>query len=284
MKASQIIIIITNIMTTKICEDFIQNVQKADMEICILSLLPEDNPLEYLSSNISDEKGIIIITDDKKICDYSLKKGLACLPVIHEYNKNEDFSKALYVAECPLCLSLRDVNRIYQRYLYFPWTICETERLIIREQTVEDIDELYRIYDDDDVRSNTESLYEDVNDEIQYVKDYIDKQYRFFEYGVWVLIRKSDGKLIGRAGLSNRDGFDDVEIGYVIGREYRRCGYAFEALTAIIKYAKDELLFERFNAFTLSSNVPGKALLTKLGFKKVGGAFILGKMHERWHA
>jgi len=154
--------------------------------------------------------------------------------------------------------------------------------MIIREQTVGDADALYEIYSDPEVKRFTEDLYEDRDREIQYLKDYINNQYRFCEYGVWALVDKGTGTLIGRAGISNRADYDEAELGYVIRKEYRKKGYATEACRAILQCADAELGLQKINAFTLKENTAGIALLHKLGFSNCGTGIIDGKEHEMY--
>ena len=60
-------------------------------------------------------------------------------------------------------------------------------------------------------------------------------------------MRKSDGKLIGHAGLvpQNVDGKEEWEIGYWIAKEHWLQGYATEAAVALRDYAFDKLARER---------------------------------------
>lgn len=64
-----------------------------------------------------------------------------------------------------------------------------------------------------------------------------------------------------------RDQMDWGEIGYFVHNNFWRRGYAFEALSAILEVAKDELNFHRIEAHVNVDNVLSAALLKKLGFK-----------------
>ncbi|MFC6178788.1 GNAT family N-acetyltransferase [Weissella sagaensis] len=56
------------------------------------------------------------------------------------------------------------------------------------------------------------------------------------------------------------------EIGYFIHNQLWRKGYAFEALTAILKLASNQLGFHRIEAHVSIPNTPSQELLKKLGF------------------
>lgn len=58
------------------------------------------------------------------------------------------------------------------------------------------------------------------------------------------MIRKEDNKVIGRAGIENReiDGELQKELGYLIGKPWQGMGYAAEACLAILDYVKEREL------------------------------------------
>jgi RimJ/RimL family protein N-acetyltransferase len=56
-------------------------------------------------------------------------------------------------------------------------------------------------------------------------------------YGMWGVERKSDGVLVGRVGLWNPEGWLGLEVGWTLGREFWRQGYATEAARAAMGFA-----------------------------------------------
>lgn len=146
----------------------------------------------------------------------------------------------------------------------------ETSRLLIREMTLEDLDALYEIYDHEVIRY-VEGLYENRLEEEEFTEAYIRNMYGFYGYGIWILQLK-DGRIIGRAGISNReiDNGMTLEIGYVLGSRYWRQGYATEAVTAIMEYAFEELEAEDISCFIKPDNIPSANLAKKLGFENLG--------------
>lgn len=160
------------------------------------------------------------------------------------------------------------INRVYQRAHKIPWKIAETKRCIIRELTVEDIDALYEIYAEPSITEFMEPLFPNKQDEIEYQKAYIERVYEFYEYGMWALIHKETGELIGRAGISNRElkGFIELELGYMIAVPYQRQGYGFEVCSEIIRYAKDKFGFDTIHCFIQKNNIASIKLAEKLGF------------------
>ena len=112
-----------------------------------------------------------------------------------------------------------------------------------------------------------EGLFDNPEDEKRYQKDYIEKVYGLMGFGIWTVIRKGDGRIIGRAGFSIRNGFDDIELGFLIGKDYQRQGYAYEVCSAILEYGKDTLLFDKVQTLVKAENQVSIHLCEKLGFK-----------------
>ncbi len=173
--------------------------------------------------------------------------------------------------------------RLYERFLHIPWTILSTERLTLREMTVDDVDRMYEVYEDPSITEFTEPLYEDRQEEREYTKAYIRNQYEFFGYGLWVVIDNSSGRIIGRAGITNRDGYDEAEIGYVIMKSEQNRGYATEALRAIIRYASTNLGMKGLNCFIEPGNEVSVRLCTRLGFEHIEDVSLNGIMLCRYH-
>jgi ribosomal-protein-alanine N-acetyltransferase len=82
--------------------------------------------------------------------------------------------------------------------------------------------------------------------------------------------------MIGHAGFHGPPGVngvrkpDAVEVGYTIFAPYRGKGYATEAATALIEWARDERGVCRFIASVAPGNAPSLAVVRKLGFTQSG--------------
>ncbi|MCR5023711.1 MAG: GNAT family N-acetyltransferase [Lachnospiraceae bacterium] len=162
------------------------------------------------------------------------------------------------------------IEKMYQRKNEIPWIILETPRTIIKEISLSDIDELFELYKDPDIIRFIPPLQPTKREELDFQKEYIKKMYGFFGYGFWNVIDRDSNKLIGRAGLSNREGFEYLELGYLFSKPYRGKGIATEVCAAIIKYAVEILGAERLNAFIQPENTGSVHLAEKLGFKYTG--------------
>ena len=147
-----------------------------------------------------------------------------------------------------------------------PWTIVTTERCIVREITLDDLDGLFALYAGEGMTEYLDPLYE-YEKEKEYQRSYINYMYRLYGYGMWVVIEKATGKLIGRVGIENREACDgEPELGYMIDVSYQRKGYATEVCLAVIGYAWNFLEFDKLNCLIQKGNKASECLAEKLGF------------------
>lgn len=216
------------------------------------------NPPEY---TVNDT--VVACDDNGKIKEWK-EKGFACIGV-----ENGERILSDYVTD-----SLEGIDEDYLLLVFcrthgLPMQICETDRLLIREMTTGDLPELYEIYKGS-VLEFVEPLYE-YEEELRFTESYIKNMYGFYGYGLWLLVRKKDGKVIGRAGLSNRllDNENELELGYVVGEAYQGCGYATEACEAILRLAFEKIGARRVIACIEKENVPSRKLAHKLKFTKI---------------
>ncbi|MDE7310858.1 MAG: GNAT family N-acetyltransferase [Eubacterium sp.] len=159
------------------------------------------------------------------------------------------------------------MDRVLKRRNRLPWNILYTRRTCVREITLGDLDELYRLYEGDGMTDYTDPLLERALEEA-YTRSYIDYMYYYYGYGMWVVLDKETGKLIGRAGIEHRETQDGVlmELGYVIGTAYQKQGYATEVCQAIAAYAAEELGIEQLHCFIHPHNNGSLRVAQKLGF------------------
>jgi RimJ/RimL family protein N-acetyltransferase len=260
-------------------ERAVHNLREQGLECC-------EDPEEFcrmISANDENRLHSFAFTDNRAIGDRLRETGVGFAAYLNPVSRGETFSDTLYMIDNICNLKAFDINRFLLRYLHLPWDIIETKRCLVREITEEDVDELYEIYADPGVSRYTEGLYEDREREREYIRDYIKNRYRFFEYGIWLIIDRASKKVIGRAGFEYRAGFEDPELGYVIAAPCQRKGYAFEVCSALLKYAADQLAFSGINAFTVKENTASVRLLRKLGFERMEEIMIDGKAHERYN-
>lgn len=209
----------------------------------------------------------LVITDLAQRFAFYREKGWYVIALYHEENRREQFAGARYGVEDVELLEYESYDEAYRRLAGIPWNILETKRLWVRESTVEDVEDFYRIYSDPSITCYIEDLYREREEEQAYMKAYIDKIYGFYGFGLWTVLLKESGQIIGRAGLSIREGYDLPELGFVIDVEHQRQGYGLEVCRGILSYAERKLEFDRVQALADENNVRSLHLLGKLGFE-----------------
>lgn len=243
-------------------------------ELQKLEILFRETPRDILND-------FLILTDSPELARICRKLNMAVAAVLSgnrgpdaAWNADTcgagDFSGIPYAVTDTEDLDERYLERIWQRYRGIPWEICRTKRCLVRETTPADVESFYRIYRDKSITAYMEDLFAEPEKERQYIKDYIEKVYGFYGFGMWTVCRKETGEVIGRAGFSLREGSEEPELGYVIGKAWQRQGIAAEVCRAILEYGRDELGFESVRALVRPENAASKELCRKLGFEYAG--------------
>ncbi len=217
-----------------------------------------------------EEPDTLYITDSSVQYRFWQQHRKYVLPYRHQWNQEESFAGAEYMIERLEEVDYEVVDMAYRRLAGIPWEILKTERCIVRETVVEDVDSLYDIYEEPAITEYMEDLYEDRDEEIAYIKDYRRRMYGFYGYGIWTVQARQDGQVIGRAGISWREEFDVPELGFVIGVPWQRQGYAYEVCSAILRYAWKDIGFKQIQALVMEHNEKSAALCRKLGFEDRG--------------
>lgn len=218
---------------------------------------------------------LLTISDDEKALLAAAAAGGAVLGIWNEQNPIQNFGAAAYLVEDPDDVTDQLAERVVRRHLGLPWKIGETKRLVIREFCMEDA-EMSGKEPFDEVAADGEEPQTSIPDHIFLNRDtleaYIRGQYYFYEYGIWALVEKRSGIIIGRAGITDlllKDQETVKETGYQIFKPYQGNGYGLEAMTEILNYGRDELDIGRLYARIDPGNVRSIRLAEKLGFKPV---------------
>ncbi|NQX70336.1 GNAT family N-acetyltransferase [Paenibacillus alba] len=159
--------------------------------------------------------------------------------------------------------------------------VLETERLILRYQTIEDAAFMLELMNDP-------SWIQYIGDKgvrtIVEAQDYISKvaldAYARLGYGFYLTELKDEGIPIGICGLAKRDFLEAVDVGFAFLPMFWGKGYAFEATSAVMEYAQSELGIKRIVAITTERNHASAKLLEKLGLHFEGMTPNAGKNEE----
>lgn len=251
--------------------------------------------LEESSCGDSGDKpeGVLYLTDDPQMYFYlaagtlamgdsagtlamgdASHRGLAdnCRPPVliylHPGNRDADFGNAGYALEDPEEVEPEYLERVYRRCYDLPWEILTTQHCWLRETIEADVDSFWSMYQAPELTRYTEKLYPDLEAERSYVREYRKRIYPFYEFGVWTVLDRNSGEIVGRAGLSVREGYDLPELGFVIGDKWQGRGLATEVCRGILKYAEELLGFTRIQVLVHEDNAVSLHMCRKLGFRE----------------
>lgn len=216
-----------------------------------------------------------ITTSPQQAYDYA-KRGIPYIVLLNEENKTQPFPSGAYCVENEADIDDEYQDRVYRRFMELPWDIAETNRLKLREITAEDVPRLYELYSNEGITRYMEPLFPEMEKEIEYTKAYIKNVYQFYGYGMWVIELKESREVIGRAGLEYKEGYEGLELGFMLGTAYQHRGYAYEACEAVLRYGISELGVTQFCAFVSDGNTASARLCERLGFAAEGRVMLPG--------
>lgn len=161
--------------------------------------------------------------------------------------------------------------------------ILETNRLILRHLVPGDIDSLFVLYSDPEVRRYFPEgtlTYEETKEELEW---FLDGHPAHPELGLWATILKANNQFVGRCGLLpwTIDGRYEVEVAYLLAKEQWRKGLGAEAAQAILDYGFERLQLSRLICLIDRDNKASIHVAQKIGmaFEKEGsdekGPFLL---------
>lgn len=145
----------------------------------------------------------------------------------------------------------------------------ESERLFFRKLTENDFADLCRILQDDEVMYAYEGKFSDKE-----VTQWLDRQLWRYEnengHGLYAVILKENGELIGQCGLTFQDYKEKrvLEIGYLFQKRYWHKGYAAEAARAWKRYAFEELGEKEVYSIIRDTNTASQNVALRNGMTK----------------
>ncbi|MFJ8913315.1 GNAT family N-acetyltransferase [Amycolatopsis sp. NPDC102389] len=149
----------------------------------------------------------------------------------------------------------------------------ETERLVLRQFTGADVDDLFALYDDPEVMRYLNGGEPADRAEIENVDlpAFLGYYERFPGYGFWAAIEKSSGDFLGWFHFRPLRGHhnDDPELGYRLNRSCWGKGYATEGSLALLEKGFTEFGAKRIWAATMAVNLGSRRVMEKVGMRHV---------------
>ena len=95
-------------------------------------------------------------------------------------------------------------------------------------------------------------------------------------YGMWAIELKATGETIGRAGFIDPEGWPEFELGWQVAKAHWGNGYAPEAASFALGYARTRLARRRVASFIRPGNAPSIRVAEKIGMRPDGERELLG--------
>lgn len=152
----------------------------------------------------------------------------------------------------------------------------ETERLLMRKFTLDDLDTLVEQRSDPEVNKylggtrlqNPERL-------AARLRFYIDC-YDRYGFGTCAIVWKETSEIIGSSGLQPLDGTSEIEVGYTLIKPFWRKGIGFETAQAWLDFGFNRKNLERIVAVAYPENTGSWRIMEKLGMKHEKNAVFYG--------
>ncbi|MDF2802995.1 MAG: HAD-superfamily hydrolase, subfamily variant 3 [Anaerocolumna sp.] len=215
--------------------------------------------------------------------------GIPVVGFINENSGNQDLSKAFYLIEGFEEINYKFLNKVYKRYYKEQVEISRTQRLILKELSYQDINNLeniilHTINDTPDITFDiglSQLLQKSTNDSdlnttsrpklptYDIIKAYIDHVYSFYDYGLWGIYLNENNQLAGLCGIQllERNGINEFELSYLVAPKYQNHAYGCEAVKAAIQYGFHELHLKRIVAYILPDNTSSIKTAEKTGMQ-----------------
>lgn len=144
----------------------------------------------------------------------------------------------------------------------------ETERLVIRHLSAEDAPFILDLLNQPSFLQNIgDRGVHNLQDAENYLRTGPMASYAKHGFGLFLVELKQDRSAIGMCGLIRREMLEDVDIGFAYLPQYWGQGYAFEAASAVMTFARQVIKLERIVAIVAPGNQRSIRLLEKIGLK-----------------
>lgn len=149
---------------------------------------------------------------------------------------------------------------------FSPFPNLTTERLNLRQITIEDLNEFFILKSDERLLKNYDAkakTYEEARQFLQKINDGIRKN----EWIVWGITLKNENKLIGSICFWNiSEEQPKAEIGYELMLEWQGKGIMQESIKAVIEYGFHGMKLQLIEAFPNPNNSKSVKLLERNNF------------------
>ena len=155
----------------------------------------------------------------------------------------------------------------------------ETERLMLRKFKLEDAEQMYNNWANDDevTRHITWASHKSIEDTDKVIAEYVNDSMRD-NYYHWCIVLKETNEAVGSIGAFRL--YDDLklfEVGYCIGKRFWNKGITTEAMKALLKFFFEEVGVNRIESRHDTKNPASGKVMSKAGLQFEGKLRQAGK-------
>ena len=151
--------------------------------------------------------------------------------------------------------------------------VIETERLLLRPLTMEDLDEFVAVHAHPDVVRHIRPF--DRDGAIQRLQA-DQREWAEWGHGLLAIVKRDSGQFLGRAALKYWPQFEETEVGWVLRREAWGHGFATEAARACAAWGFRNLDVPYLTAMIRPGNSRSIRVAERLGMTPLRNDFLLG--------
>lgn len=152
----------------------------------------------------------------------------------------------------------------------------QTERLKLEFFREKDVDRYYHILKQENVSKWLGSGDPITKDKIEKIIKNDLKHWDKYKIGTWAVKLKKSSKIIGHCGFNYIEKLDAFELLYAFDQAYWRKGYASEAASASLEWAKKHTDLKKVIALAYPNNQGSIKVIDKLDFTYVGKKTLFG--------
>ena len=143
----------------------------------------------------------------------------------------------------------------------------ETERLLIRKFTLDDLDKLIELRSDEEVIKYLGGKKMQNPQAIEKRLNFYINCYEKFGFGVCAMIWKATNEMFGWSGLQPLEDTGEIELGYGMKKEFWGKGIGYECASVWLEFGFERVGLERIVAIAYPENEASRRIMEKCGMK-----------------
>lgn len=152
----------------------------------------------------------------------------------------------------------------------------ETGRLRLRHFRESDLDDYHKVMSQDEVGGQLPKGRGFTLEETTKMLHRCIDGWKNNDFGVWAVVDRETGTLVGHCGLNTVTELGQVEVMYALGKEYWGRGFATEAARASVDWGFVELELDEIIGLAKVDNPASQRVLVKCGLEEVDRLHLWG--------